>query len=113
MLPVALEPEASPECYGADRLFIGLRLRGDRNCGLEARLEALRSAGHPLLQLDLPDVGSLGAEFYRWEFATAVAGALIEIHPFDQPNVQEQGPHIRTSPAGRRGGSTTRLGQPG
>lgn len=89
LLPVALEPEAPPECYGADRLFIGLRLRGDRNCGLEARLEALRSAGHPLLQLDLPDVGSLGAEFYRWEFATAVAGALIGIHPFDQPNVQE------------------------
>lgn len=56
---------------------------------MEARIEALRSAGHPLLQLDLPDVGSLGAEFYRWEFATAVAGALIGIHPFDQPNVQE------------------------
>jgi len=89
LLPVALEPVAPPQCYGADRLFIGLRLQGDQNCHLEPHLAALRQAGHPVLQLDLPDVGAIGAEFYRWEFATAVAGALIGIQPFDQPNVQE------------------------
>jgi glucose-6-phosphate isomerase/transaldolase/glucose-6-phosphate isomerase len=89
LLPVALEPEAPPQCYGPDRLFICLRLQGDCNCGLEARVASLQQAGHPLLHLELPEVGAVGAEFYRWEFATAVAGALMGIQPFDQPNVQE------------------------
>jgi len=89
LLPVALEPQAQPESYGADRLFIALRLERDRNHSLDARIAALRQAGHPLLQLDLAGVEAIGAEFYRWEFATAVAGALIGVQPFDQPNVQE------------------------
>lgn len=89
LLPVSLEPEAPVACYGPDRLFVGLRLHGDCNCGLDERCTALQQEGHPVLRLEVRDVKSLGAEFYRWEFATAVAGALIGIQPFDQPNVQE------------------------
>lgn len=89
LLPVALEPEAPLDCYGNDRLFVYLRLAGDRNRRLDDRALALEQAGQPVVRLDLADVQSIGAEFYRWEFATAVAGALIGIHPFDQPNVQE------------------------
>ncbi|HEX3298576.1 MAG TPA: bifunctional transaldolase/phosoglucose isomerase [Actinomycetota bacterium] len=78
IVPVVDEPVGPPERYGSDRLFVAY---GESN-GL-AELEA---AGHPVVRLTARD---LGAEFFRWEFATAVAGTVLGIQPFDQPNVEE------------------------
>ncbi len=89
LVPVAGEPLAPPSAYGTDRSFVCLRLKGDRNAPLDRSLAALHKAGHPIFQLNLNDRYDLGAEFFRWEFATAVAGHALGIHPFDQPNVQE------------------------
>ena len=89
IIPVAAEPLADPEAYGADRFFVHLRLAGDDNAAADAALSRLHSAGHPVAVLELPDIYHLGAEFYRWEYATAVAGHILGIHPFDQPDVQD------------------------
>jgi glucose-6-phosphate isomerase/transaldolase/glucose-6-phosphate isomerase len=89
LIPVAQEPVLRPSSYGDDRLFVYLRLQKDRNATLDRQIQALRNARQPVIQLDLRDRYDLGAEFFRWEFATAVAGHLLGIHPFDQPNVQE------------------------
>jgi transaldolase/glucose-6-phosphate isomerase len=88
IIPVAREPLLAPQHYGDDRLFVYLRLDGDNATGTDAGVEALRAAGHPIVQLDLRDRFDIGAEFYRWEFAIAVAGAVLEVNPFNQPNVQ-------------------------
>lgn len=89
LIPVAQEPLSAPDAYGKDRLFVYLRLKGDKNSMLDRKVQALSKAGHPVLRYELNDRYSLGAEFFRWEFATAVAGHVLGIHPFDQPNVQE------------------------
>ena len=89
LIPVAGEPLASPTAYGSDRVFVSLRLRGDRNASLDRTVTALQRAGHPVYSLHLKDRYDLGGEFFRWEFATAIAGHALGIHPFDQPNVQE------------------------
>lgn len=89
LIPVAQEPVLAPRSYGADRFFVYLRLKGDKNGRLDQQLQALAKAGQPVLQFDLADRYDLATEFFRWEFATAVAGHLLGIHPFDQPNVQE------------------------
>ena len=86
IVPVAGEPLLDPKYYGDDRLFIYLRLAGDDNA--DAAVDAIEAFGQPVMRLDLRDRYDLGAEFYRWEFATAVAGGVLGIHPFDQPNVQ-------------------------
>jgi len=88
VLPFEGEPLAAPEAYGADRLFVALRLGGALGEGDEARLDALVAAGHPVAEIDVASPLDLGAEFYRWEFATAVAGAELGVHPFDQPDVE-------------------------
>ncbi len=87
IIPVAGEPSLPPERYSEDRLVVYLRLRGDDN-GAADSLTAQLAATHPTVRLELTDRADLGAEFYRWEFATAVAGHLLGVHPFDQPNVQ-------------------------
>jgi transaldolase / glucose-6-phosphate isomerase len=89
LIPVAQEPLVAPRLYGSDRLFLYLRLKGDKNTELDRHEQALRKASHPVLRFDLNDRYDLAAEFFRWEFATAVAGHVLGIHPFDQPNVQE------------------------
>ncbi len=89
LVPVADEPAGPVAVYGKDRVFVYLRLKGDRNGALDKRPKQLAKAGHPVLELSLTDRYDLGAEFFRWEFATAVAGYVLGIHPFDQPNVQE------------------------
>jgi hypothetical protein len=71
-----------PDVYGDDRLFVSLGGAG------RSALEDLAAAGHPVVRIEFEDVVEVGAEMFRWEFATAVAGAVIGIHPFDQPNVQ-------------------------
>ena len=89
VVPVANEPLLSTDSYSDDRLFVHLRLRDGGNEETDAAAERLAAAGHPLIRIDLTDRYDLGAEFFRWEFATAVAGSLLKIHPFDQPNVQQ------------------------
>jgi glucose-6-phosphate isomerase/transaldolase/glucose-6-phosphate isomerase len=89
LIPVAQEPVLIPSRYGGDRFFVYLRLQNGDNVSLDRQVEALAKARHPVLRIDLRDRYDLGAEFFRWEFATAVAGHLLKIHPFDQPNVQE------------------------
>lgn len=89
LIPVAQEPVLTPAMYGQDRFFIYLRLKGAKNSTLDRQVQALAQGGHPVLQFDLRDPYDLGAEFFRWEYATAVAGHLLGIQPFDQPNVQE------------------------
>ena len=89
LIPVAQEPMAPASTYGQDRLFVALRLDGDANEDLDRHVAALKRARHPVVQFRLRDRLDLGAEFFRWEFATAIAGHYLRIHPFDQPNVQE------------------------
>ncbi|HEY6640222.1 MAG TPA: glucose-6-phosphate isomerase [Nitrospiraceae bacterium] len=89
LVPVANEPIVSPTAYGTDRLFVYLRLQGDQNRQLDRQIAGLARKGHPILTLALQDRYDLAGEFFRWEFATAIAGHLLGVHPFDQPNVQE------------------------
>ncbi len=89
IVPIALEPSAPVETYSNDRLFVALRVESDRNGALDRHVAALQAAGQPVMRLDLKDRHDLGAEFFRWEMATAIAGHILGIHPFNQPNVQE------------------------
>ncbi len=89
LIPIAQEPILKPSAYGTDRFFVYLKLKGDQNQTLDRAVQALVKAEHPVVQFDLRDRYDIGAEFFRWEFATAIAGHLLGIHPFDQPNVQE------------------------
>jgi transaldolase/glucose-6-phosphate isomerase len=89
IIPVATEPLGSPEVYGDDRVFVYIHTESAVNGDVEAKLAALESAGHPVLRHALPDALDLGEEFFLWEFATALVGAVLAIDPFDQPNVQE------------------------
>jgi transaldolase/glucose-6-phosphate isomerase len=89
IVPVVDEPLGPPEVYGEDRVFVSMVLTGESDSGIESRLAALEQTGHPVVHLRLDDRYDLGQEFFRWEFATAVAGAVLGINPFDQPNVAE------------------------
>jgi transaldolase/glucose-6-phosphate isomerase len=89
VIPVDLEPASDPAVYGDDRVFVHLKIKADDDDGeLEARLAALQAAGQPLVRIVLANREQLGQEFFRWEIATAVAGAIIGIDPFDQPDVE-------------------------
>jgi glucose-6-phosphate isomerase len=88
IVPVAGEPLAAPEAYGDDRLFVSICV-GETSEEADRRLSALEEAGHPVIRRVMTDVHDLCAEFFAWEFATAIAGQLMSINPFDQPNVQE------------------------
>jgi glucose-6-phosphate isomerase len=89
IIPVSNEPMMGPQNYGDDRLFIYLRVANDDNRATDAAVGDLISSGQPAVVLQLKDTYDIGAEFFRWEFATAVAGAVLGIQPFDQPDVQE------------------------
>ena len=91
IIPVASEPLGSPEHYGTDRFFVQLRLADDDSeeaLAADRMLEEFKKAGHPVARLEMSDAYDLGSEFYRWEYATAIAGHILGIHPFDQPDVQ-------------------------
>jgi len=88
IIPVASEPLGDSADYGEDRLFVYLRLESDDNSAIDTAMERIKSSGQPVVGLELRDRYDLGAEFFRWEFATAVAGAILGINPFDQPDVQ-------------------------
>ncbi|HEX2619508.1 MAG TPA: hypothetical protein VHL11_05155, partial [Phototrophicaceae bacterium] len=90
ILPVVGSTTGKPHDYASDRFFVYLKLEGDPgNAELDEGVKALREAGHPRLTLLLKDKYALGGEFFRWEFATAVAGQMLAINPFDEPNVTE------------------------
>jgi transaldolase/glucose-6-phosphate isomerase len=86
ILPVVGEPAVDPNLYGADRLFVHLRLDGDRS--RDAAMAALREAGQPVLTLRLKDLYDIGGQFFLWEMATALAAHFLGINPFDQPDVE-------------------------
>lgn len=88
ILPVDGEPLGDPQVYGRDRAFVHVRLARGLDERQDEALRRLAEAGHPVVRIDVADPMDLGAEFFRWEFATAVAGARMGIHPFDQPDVE-------------------------
>jgi transaldolase / glucose-6-phosphate isomerase len=89
VIPLDREPLGVPDVYGSDRLFVYLRLASEHDDHQDAQVTALANAGHPVVRIDVDSVYELGGEFFRWEFATAVAGSIIGIDPFDQPDVEE------------------------
>ena len=89
LIPVAGEPIGNPPMYGNDRVFAYFRLKNASNDDLEINIEALKNAGQPVITITLDDLFDLSQEFFRWEIATATAGMILEINPFNQPNVQE------------------------
>ena len=88
LIPVDREPLGPPELYGRDRLFVYLRLRSAPDVAQDRAVASLQAAGHPVVRIEVPEPYQLAAEFFRWEFATAVAGAILGINPFDQPDVE-------------------------
>lgn len=88
-LPIATEPLVAADRYSADRVFVALRLAGDDPTVVDALTEDLTALQHPVIRIDVDGPAALGRVFYEFEFATAVAGHLLGIQPFDQPNVQE------------------------
>jgi transaldolase / glucose-6-phosphate isomerase len=88
IIPVDRERIAKPATYGNDRIFAYLRLASNPNKAQDAAVAALEKAGHPVVRITLPNVYSLGQEFFRWEIATAVAGSIIGINAFNQPDVE-------------------------
>jgi transaldolase/glucose-6-phosphate isomerase len=88
LIPIDGEPLGEPGVYGDDRVFVHLRTSAEEDASRAGKLRALEAAGHPLVRLVVHDALGLGAEFYRWELATATAGAILGIDAFDQPDVE-------------------------
>ncbi|HVO71278.1 MAG TPA: bifunctional transaldolase/phosoglucose isomerase [Aggregatilineaceae bacterium] len=86
ILPVVGEQPGDPAVYGADRLFVYLRLADDATH--DAAVQALEDAGQPVVRIHLDEIYDLGGQFFLWEMATAIAGYRLGINPFDQPNVE-------------------------
>jgi transaldolase/glucose-6-phosphate isomerase len=88
LIPVDREQVGAPDRYGADRVFAYLRLQSEPDPAQDAAVEALVKAGHPVVRIGVEDRYALGQEFFRWEIATAVAGSLLGINAFNQPDVE-------------------------
>jgi transaldolase/glucose-6-phosphate isomerase len=88
LIPIDMEPLGSPAVYGADRLFAYVRLEGQDDPARDTTVRALEEAGQPVVRITLASKAMLFQEFFRWEVAIAVAGAVIGIDPFDQPDVE-------------------------
>ena len=95
VVPVDGEPIGTPEVYGNDRVFVRIALKGSVGprdsvgTDVDGKLEALALAGHPTVRIEVAEKLDIGAEFIRWEIATALSGIVLGIDPFDQPNVEE------------------------
>jgi transaldolase/glucose-6-phosphate isomerase len=96
LIPVDLEPIGPPRAYGHDRLFVYVRSVSAPDPSQDAAVDALEGAGHPMVRIALADRYDLAKEFFRWEIATAVAGSIIGINPFDQPDVDASKMATRT-----------------
>ncbi|MGA3305481.1 MAG: bifunctional transaldolase/phosoglucose isomerase [Stellaceae bacterium] len=88
LIPLAYEPLTITERYGDDRFFVYVELEGESNQSQREVVAALERGGHPVARIGVKDIWHIGQEFFRWEIATAVAGAIIGIDPFDQPDVE-------------------------
>ncbi len=88
IIPIDLEPLGPPELYGADRFFVDLRMASEASAADAAALTALEKGGHPVVRIELQSPEDIAQEFVRFEIATAVAGAVLGIHPFNQPDVE-------------------------
>ena len=88
IIPVDREKLAKPDVYGNDRLFAYLRLANKPNKAQDEAVAAIEKAGHPVVRITVPNIYALGQEFFRWEIATAVAGSIIGIDAFNQPDVE-------------------------
>ena len=88
IIPVSGEELAAPQVYGHDRVFAYIHGESVADAPIEAKLAALEKAGHPVVRISMPDIYDLGAEFFRWEIATAVAGSIVGINAFNQPDVE-------------------------
>lgn len=88
IIPVDREPLGPIAVYGTDRVFVYERLTSAPDPEQDRAMDALAAAGHPVIRIAMDDVYDLGREFFRWEFATAVASAILEINPFNQPDVE-------------------------
>jgi len=88
LIPIDGEPLGPPNVYGDDRVFAYLRLTSAPDAAQDAAIDALERAGQPVVRIAVDDIYNLGEEFFRWEIATAVAGSVIGIHPFNQPDVE-------------------------
>nr|MCU0345048.1 hypothetical protein [Ignavibacterium sp.] len=87
ILPVDLESIESPEFYSKDRLFVYLKLKNDTT--YSEKIDKLKNSGFPYLELEIENIDELGKQFFLWEFATAIAGWVMQIQPYDQPNVEQ------------------------
>jgi transaldolase / glucose-6-phosphate isomerase len=88
IIPVDQEALRPPDGYGADRVFCYLRLETGVDAAQDEAVAAIEAAGHPVIRIAIADARDLGQEFFRWEVATAVAGSILGINPFDQPDVE-------------------------
>jgi transaldolase / glucose-6-phosphate isomerase len=88
LIPIEGEPLGVPQVYGDDRLFIDLTLDGETDAKRDAKLAALEKAGQPVIRIAQKSIENIGQEFFRFEIATAIAGAVLGINPFDQPDVE-------------------------
>ena len=88
LIPVDREPLGPPEVYGNDRVFAYIRLESGADPAQDEAVDALAKAGHPVIRIALADIYNLGQEMFRWEIATAVAGSVIGINAFNQPDVE-------------------------
>jgi transaldolase / glucose-6-phosphate isomerase len=88
IIPVDRELLGAPRAYGADRVFAYMRLANAPDASQESAIAALEHAGHPVVRIDVADQYDLGQEIFRWEIATAVAGSILGVNPFNQPDVE-------------------------
>jgi len=88
LIPVDAEPLGAPDVYGQDRLFVYMRLAGEADAKQDEAVAEIEQAGHPVVRIAVTDRYHIGQEFFRWEVATAVAGSILGINPFDQPDVE-------------------------
>jgi transaldolase/glucose-6-phosphate isomerase len=88
LIPINGETLGDVSDYGNDRFFIDLRTEGETDAAHDAKLDALEQAGHPVVRIVMKSIDHIGQEFYRFEMATAVAGAVLGINPFNQPDVE-------------------------
>jgi len=108
ILPVPLEPLGNKKSYGADRVFVYLRRTGE----LDDDVKKLRSAKHPVLEFNVPDLYDIGAEMFRWEIATIVACSVIGVNAFDQPNVESSKKITKAKIAGYQKKGKLKEGKP-
>ena len=110
ILPVIDEGVADVAWLGDDRIFVSLEIGDGVDDVVDVRMNALAKRGHPVVGLSLSSRNDLGAEFFRWEFATAVAAAVLGVNPFDQPNVSES--KRRTAEVLESGAESRRIPDP-